>query len=46
MSYLGHRHTDLLICTRAYHGWLEREMARLYKAEHFAVAIAEKVDQG
>lgn len=30
------RNCNLLICDKSYHQWLEREMARLYKQEHFA----------
>lgn len=29
------RNCNLLICTNAYHQWLEQRMLRLYKKEHF-----------
>lgn len=29
------RHCNLIICSNAYHGWLEKECARRYKLEHF-----------
>lgn len=28
-------HTNLLICTSVYHGWLHAEMGRRYQKEHF-----------
>jgi len=32
---LNNHHKNLLICANGYHNWLEREMSRLYKFEHF-----------
>jgi hypothetical protein len=32
------RNSNLLICSRAYHKWLENRMATLYKQEHFCQA--------
>lgn len=32
------RNCNLLICTMAYHRWLENKMANLYKKEHFEPA--------
>ncbi len=29
------RNKNLLICSRRYHGWLEKRMAQLYQKEHF-----------
>ena len=29
------RNCNLLVCTRAYHNWLEMKMSDLYKKEHF-----------
>ena len=29
------KHSNLVICSRSYHAWLERRMGNLYKQEHF-----------